>query len=88
VKWATVAKMPPGRKFVVCNADEGDPGAFTRIIHRPFGRGNAGDRQVRRPLDCSYRSHIAVPCAHLPPPRGVMPAPRVRGSRISVHGLW
>jgi bidirectional [NiFe] hydrogenase diaphorase subunit len=28
VKWATVAKMPPGRKFVVCNADEGDPGAF------------------------------------------------------------
>jgi bidirectional [NiFe] hydrogenase diaphorase subunit len=28
VKWATVAKMPPGTKFVVCNADEGDPGAF------------------------------------------------------------
>jgi bidirectional [NiFe] hydrogenase diaphorase subunit len=28
LKWATVAKMPPGRKFVVCNADEGDPGAF------------------------------------------------------------
>ncbi|MGP0068232.1 MAG: NuoF family protein [Isosphaeraceae bacterium] len=28
VKWATVAKMPPGPKFVVCNADEGDPGAF------------------------------------------------------------
>ncbi|MDX2037176.1 MAG: NuoF family protein [Isosphaeraceae bacterium] len=28
LKWATVAKMPAGRKFVVCNADEGDPGAF------------------------------------------------------------
>ncbi len=28
VKWATVAKTPPGPKFVVCNADEGDPGAF------------------------------------------------------------
>src|SRR5262249_28455243 len=28
VKWATVAKMPPGQKFVVCNGDEGDPGAF------------------------------------------------------------
>jgi bidirectional [NiFe] hydrogenase diaphorase subunit len=28
LKWATVAKMPPGPKFVVCNADEGDPGAF------------------------------------------------------------
>lgn len=28
LKWATVAKMPPGQKYVVCNADEGDPGAF------------------------------------------------------------
>jgi bidirectional [NiFe] hydrogenase diaphorase subunit len=28
VKWATVAKSPGDRKFVVCNADEGDPGAF------------------------------------------------------------
>jgi bidirectional [NiFe] hydrogenase diaphorase subunit len=28
LKWATVAKMPADRKFVVCNADEGDPGAF------------------------------------------------------------
>jgi bidirectional [NiFe] hydrogenase diaphorase subunit len=28
LKWATVAKMPGERKFVVCNADEGDPGAF------------------------------------------------------------
>ena len=28
VKWATVAKTRPGRRFVVCNADEGDPGAF------------------------------------------------------------
>jgi bidirectional [NiFe] hydrogenase diaphorase subunit len=28
LKWATVAKAPGGRKYVVCNADEGDPGAF------------------------------------------------------------
>lgn len=28
LKWGTVAKMPPGQKYVVCNADEGDPGAF------------------------------------------------------------
>jgi bidirectional [NiFe] hydrogenase diaphorase subunit len=28
VKWATVAKNTGERKFVVCNADEGDPGAF------------------------------------------------------------
>ena len=29
LKWATVAKAPgPAGKFVVCNADEGDPGAF------------------------------------------------------------
>jgi bidirectional [NiFe] hydrogenase diaphorase subunit len=28
VKWGMVAKHPSERKFVVCNADEGDPGAF------------------------------------------------------------
>ena len=28
LKWATVAAMPGGEKVVVCNADEGDPGAF------------------------------------------------------------
>ncbi|MGC9502171.1 NADH-ubiquinone oxidoreductase-F iron-sulfur binding region domain-containing protein [Baaleninema sp.] len=28
LKWATVAKMPQGQKYVICNADEGDPGAF------------------------------------------------------------
>jgi bidirectional [NiFe] hydrogenase diaphorase subunit len=28
LKWATVAKSNGERKFVVCNADEGDPGAF------------------------------------------------------------
>ena len=28
LKWSTVAKMPGERKFVICNADEGDPGAF------------------------------------------------------------
>jgi bidirectional [NiFe] hydrogenase diaphorase subunit len=28
VKWSLVAKMPDEHKFVICNADEGDPGAF------------------------------------------------------------
>ncbi len=28
LKWGTVAKAPGERKYVVCNADEGDPGAF------------------------------------------------------------
>jgi bidirectional [NiFe] hydrogenase diaphorase subunit len=28
LKWSTVAKMPADQKFVICNADEGDPGAF------------------------------------------------------------
>ena len=28
VKWGQVAKQPAGKKYVVCNADEGDPGAF------------------------------------------------------------
>jgi bidirectional [NiFe] hydrogenase diaphorase subunit len=28
LKWGMVAKSPAEKKFVVCNADEGDPGAF------------------------------------------------------------
>ena len=28
LKWGTVAKSPGARKYVICNADEGDPGAF------------------------------------------------------------
>jgi bidirectional [NiFe] hydrogenase diaphorase subunit len=28
LKWGTVAKMPSGQKYVICNGDEGDPGAF------------------------------------------------------------
>jgi bidirectional [NiFe] hydrogenase diaphorase subunit len=28
LKWTTVAKSPGERKYVICNADEGDPGAF------------------------------------------------------------
>ncbi len=28
LKWATVAKAPGEHKYVICNADEGDPGAF------------------------------------------------------------
>ncbi len=28
LKWSTVAKVPGELKYVICNADEGDPGAF------------------------------------------------------------
>ncbi len=28
LKWSTVAKMSSKQKYVICNADEGDPGAF------------------------------------------------------------
>jgi len=28
LKWGTVAKAASGKKYVICNADEGDPGAF------------------------------------------------------------
>ena len=28
LKWTTVAKAPGAQKYVICNADEGDPGAF------------------------------------------------------------
>jgi bidirectional [NiFe] hydrogenase diaphorase subunit len=28
LKWSTVAKTGPQQKYVICNADEGDPGAF------------------------------------------------------------
>jgi bidirectional [NiFe] hydrogenase diaphorase subunit len=28
LKWGTVAKSQNGKKYVICNADEGDPGAF------------------------------------------------------------
>lgn len=28
VKWATVSKQQSSQKYVICNADEGDPGAF------------------------------------------------------------
>jgi len=28
LKWATMAKMPGDQKYVICNGDEGDPGAF------------------------------------------------------------
>ena len=28
VKWSFAAKQPAGEKYIICNADEGDPGAF------------------------------------------------------------
>lgn len=28
IKWESTAQTSPGKKYVVCNADEGDPGAF------------------------------------------------------------
>ena len=27
-KWSQVKRQPPGKKYIVCNGDEGDPGAF------------------------------------------------------------
>jgi NADH-quinone oxidoreductase subunit F len=27
-KWSQVKRQPPGQKYIVCNGDEGDPGAF------------------------------------------------------------
>jgi NADH-quinone oxidoreductase subunit F len=27
-KWATCREQPPGDRYIICNADEGDPGAF------------------------------------------------------------
>ena len=29
IKWKTVAAAPPGQKYIVCNADEGDSGTFS-----------------------------------------------------------
>ncbi|MBK8100661.1 MAG: NADH-quinone oxidoreductase subunit NuoF [Planctomycetes bacterium] len=29
IKWKTVAQQPPGQKYVVCNADEGDSGTYS-----------------------------------------------------------
>jgi formate dehydrogenase iron-sulfur subunit len=29
VKWQTVLKQPPGRRYIACNADEGDSGTFS-----------------------------------------------------------
>ncbi len=28
IKWESTYQTPPGQKYVICNADEGDPGAF------------------------------------------------------------
>lgn len=28
IKWESSSQTPPGQKYIVCNADEGDPGAF------------------------------------------------------------
>ncbi len=48
LKWGTVAKMAGGQKYVICNADEGDPGAF--------GTASVGeDATLGRP---SYRGRV------------------------------
>ncbi|HVI41505.1 MAG TPA: FAD-dependent oxidoreductase, partial [Anaerovoracaceae bacterium] len=38
VKWALAAKTPADQKYIICNADEGDPGAF---MDRSLLEGNA-----------------------------------------------
>ena len=56
LKWATVAKSPEPLKYVICNADEGDPGAFMdRAVlesdpHRVIG-GDDSCRLRRRSAD-------------------------------------
>ena len=52
LKWGTVAKAAGDMKYVVCNGDEGDPGAFMdRSVHggrsAPRDRGH-GHRRLRR----------------------------------------
>ncbi|MDA8088751.1 MAG: NADH-quinone oxidoreductase subunit NuoF [Nitrospiraceae bacterium] len=37
VKWEAARKQPPGVKYIICNADEGDPGAF---MDRAITEGN------------------------------------------------
>ncbi len=41
LKWGTVAKTPSAQKYVICNADEGDPGAF-------MDRSVLGERSAQR----------------------------------------
>ena len=51
-KWDSVRRQPKGKKYVVCNGDEGDPGAFMdRSImegNPPFGHRGHDDRRARR----------------------------------------
>jgi hypothetical protein len=45
LKWSTVGKAGAGRKYVICNADEGDPGAFmdrSVLESDPHQRSKAG----------------------------------------------
>ena len=58
LKWSTVAKEQGVKKYVVCNGDEGDPGAFMdrRVLesdpHR--GAGGHGHRRLRRGREQGY----------------------------------
>ena len=58
LKWRTVAKGGGDRKFVICNGDEGDPGAFMdrsvlesdpHRVHRPRRRPRRHRRTARNP---------------------------------------
>ena len=43
MKWDMVSKQPAGEKYVVCNADESEPGTF-----KDRGAATGGDRSVER----------------------------------------
>ena len=38
LKWSTVSKSVGTQKYVICNADEGDPGAFMPVESKPIRR--------------------------------------------------
>ena len=80
-KWASIADAGPGRRFVVCNAAEGEPGTFKdrALLRQPVpGRRGPGHRRVRR----RRRGGVHRLKAQLRA-RGRPPRPRHRGARAA-----
>ena len=73
IKWKTVADAPADRRYIVCNADEGDSGTFAdRMIMEgdPFalieGHGHRRDRRRRRQGLCLSAFGVSARGANLP----------------------
>ena len=86
LKWSTVAKAVGDRKFVICNADEGDPGAFMDRGdpgERPApGAGRDGDRRLRgRGAQGYIYCRARVPAGHRPAARRDRPGAARRAAR-------